>query len=82
MSKAEIIEFVDSLSPDEQDALKDYALYMRAVDARPTYWNDDLEQEYRQNIINSINKAEDDFKEGRFYTSEEAKKILLTSLNK
>ncbi len=82
MSRAEIIELVDSLSADEQDALKEYALYMRAVDQRPAYWTDDLEKEYRQNILDSINKAENDFKEGRFYTSEEAKKILLSSLNK
>lgn len=82
MSRAEIIELVDSLSPDEQDALKEYALYMRAVDARPPYWTDDLEAEYRQNILNSITKGLEDMKNGKVYTSEQAKLRISELLHK
>ncbi|HEY6172288.1 MAG TPA: hypothetical protein VIX80_08530 [Candidatus Kapabacteria bacterium] len=81
MSRAEIIELVDSLSPNEQDTLKEYALYLRSVDQRPSYWNNELEAEYRQYIIDGIAEGEKAMTEGRVYTTDEVRKILFSSHN-
>ena len=82
MANPILIEMIENLTIEDQEKVMEYASQFHPIDERPPHWNDELEAQYRQYILDGIAEGEKAIREGRVYTTEEARKILSSYLNK